>query len=102
MVASKYFILALCPLKGWLFLLTKIVYYQMVNSLKNQRITGFLLATEGIGVVFVAVFLAAYLFALPSDGVLHAEPIFNLLLKIFGGAFILAILIGVILLSRKN
>ena len=73
-----------------------------MNSLKNQRITGFLLAAEGIGVVFVAVFLAAYLFALPSDGVLHAEPFFNLLLKIFGGAFIVAILIGLILFSRKS
>ena len=59
------------------------------------------MAAEGIGVVFVAVFLAAYLFALPSDGVLHAEPLFNLLLKIFGGAFLLCILVGVILSFRK-
>jgi hypothetical protein len=44
--------------------------------------------TQGIGAVFFAVFLASYALALPSNLVLHGEPIFRIPLSIFGALFL--------------
>jgi len=44
--------------------------------------------TQAIGAVFFAVFLASYALALPSNLVLHGEPIFRIPLSIFGGLFL--------------
>ena len=41
-------------------------------------------ALEGVGVVFVAIYLAAYLSGLPSTDVLHSEPAFRIPLIVFG------------------
>ena len=57
----------------------------------------FLYLVQGIGAIFVAVFLSAYLFALPSMGVLHGEPIFKMLLSTFGGLFLILIAAAVAL-----
>jgi hypothetical protein len=65
--------------------------------MKKQQINMFLYLVQGIGAVFVAVFSAAYLFALPSMGVLHEEPIFKLLLSMFGGLFLILITASVVL-----
>jgi hypothetical protein len=54
---------------------------------------------QGIGVVFLTVFVAAYLFALPSLGVLHQEPVFSLLLSVFGGILLLSICLSPFLLK---
>ncbi|MFH1329026.1 MAG: hypothetical protein ABIH76_09355 [Candidatus Bathyarchaeota archaeon] len=51
-----------------------------------------LYATQGVGAVFVAIFLAAYLGGLPSTDVLHSEPIFRIPLIIFGAALLILIL----------
>ncbi|UCC58308.1 MAG: hypothetical protein JSW14_08200, partial [Candidatus Bathyarchaeum sp.] len=53
--------------------------------------------TQGVGAVFVAVFLAAYLGGLPSTDVLHSEPIFRIPLIIFGAALLILILATVIM-----
>lgn len=52
---------------------------------------------QGIGAVFVAVFSAAYLFALPSTRVLHGEPIFKVMLSLFGGLFLVLIVLSAVL-----
>jgi hypothetical protein len=57
----------------------------------------FLLLTQAIGAVFVGVFSAAYLLALPSDKVLHSEPMFSLSLQLTGALFLILILISVAL-----
>jgi hypothetical protein len=44
--------------------------------------------TQGIGAAFFAVFLASYALALPSNLVLHGEPIFRIPLSIFGALFL--------------
>jgi hypothetical protein len=44
--------------------------------------------TQGIGAVFFAVFLASYALALPSNLVLHGQPIFRIPLSIFGALFL--------------
>jgi hypothetical protein len=65
----------------------------------------FLFLTHGIGAIFYTVFSAAYILALPTydffggEGVrvLTGEPIFHLLLSIFGSLFLLSIIILAIL-----
>jgi len=44
--------------------------------------------TQGTGAVFFAVFLASYALALPSNEVLHWQPIFRTPLSIFGALFL--------------
>jgi hypothetical protein len=61
---------------------------------KNVKVL--LYATEGLGAVFVALFLAAYLGGLPSTNVLHSEPFFRISLTIFGAAFLGLVIISVI------
>ena len=63
----------------------------------NQTHRKLLYATQGVGAVFVAVFLAAYLGGLPSTDVLHSEPIFRIPLIIFGAALLILILATVIM-----
>ena len=76
----------ICGLKRW----------RLVH-LKNRQLNLFLFLAQGIGAAFISVFSAAYLFALPSDGVLHSEPIFRLSLQIFGVFFLIFILLAVAL-----
>jgi hypothetical protein len=44
--------------------------------------------TQGIGAAFFTVFLASYALALPSNLVLHGQPIFRIPLSIFGALFL--------------
>ena len=62
---------------------------------------------EGVGAVFVGVFLAAYLGGLfynPQTTVLHSEPAFKIPLFIFGAILLVLILVAVILaaFSKKK
>ncbi len=71
----------------------------------KRNITRFLLVTEGVGAVFTAFFLAAYLLGLPSTKVLHSQPAFNIPLVIFGSvllALILAALVLAVSVFRKD
>jgi len=69
--------------------------------LKRKQLNSFLFLTQGIGAIFYTVFSAAYILALPTydffggEGVrvLTGEPIFHLLLSIFGGLFLISIII---------
>jgi hypothetical protein len=63
----------------------------------NQNHGKLLYVTQCVGAVFVAVFLAAYLAGLPSTDVLHSEPIFKILLTIFGIALLILIFATVII-----
>jgi len=53
--------------------------------------------TQGIGAIFFAVFLASYALALPSNQVLHGQPIFKTSLSIFGGLFLALIAISIVI-----
>jgi hypothetical protein len=53
--------------------------------------------TQGIGAIFFAVFWASYALALPSNQVLHGQPIFKIPLSIFGGLFLALVIISVML-----
>jgi hypothetical protein len=56
--------------------------------LKTNNLARYAFLTQAIGAVFFAVFLASYALALPSNLVLHGEPIFRIPLSIFGGLFL--------------
>ncbi len=76
-------------------------------KLNDKRITNFLLAVQGVGAVFVGIFLAAYLgglFMTPSTTVLHSEPAFRIPLTIFGITLLVLVLATVILVvfSKKD
>jgi hypothetical protein len=76
-------------------------------KLNDKRITNFLLAVQGVGAVFVGIFLAAYLGGLimtPSTTVLHSEPAFRIPLTIFGIVLLVLVLATVVLAiySKKD
>jgi hypothetical protein len=56
---------------------------------KKNQLAWLVFAAQGIGATAFAVFIASYALALPTNQVLHGEPIFRIPLSIFGGLFIL-------------
>ncbi len=72
--------------------------------LSDKQITTFLFAAQGVGAVFVGIFLAAYLTGLPSTAVFHSEPAFRIPLSIFGAVFLVMVLSASVLavLSKKD
>jgi len=63
-----------------------------------------LFVVQGLGAIFVGVFLAAYLGGLPSTVVFHSEPAFRIPLSIFGVVLLVMVLAAVVLagLSKKD
>ena len=72
--------------------------------LSDKRISNFLFVTQGVGTVFVGIFLAAYLGGLPSTNVLHSEAAFRIPLTILGVVLLVLILATIIVAAfqRKN
>ena len=68
----------------------------------SKQLTKYLFITEGVGLVFVAVFLAAYLGGLPGTAVLHSELAFRLPLAIFGTALLVLALYALVLSAMRN
>jgi hypothetical protein len=65
--------------------------------MKRNQLAWLVLLTQGIGAVFFAVFWASYAFALPSNHVLHGEPVYKIPISIFGGLFLLLTIILLVL-----
>jgi hypothetical protein len=72
--------------------------------LSDKQTAKFLFAVQGIGAVFVGIFLAAYLGGLPTTAVLHSEPAFRIPLYIFGVVLLVLVLSALVLavLSKKD
>ncbi len=68
----------------------------------DKRVNNFLFVVEGVGIVFVAVFLAAYLGGLPTTTVLHIEPAFRTTLAVVGVVFLILILAAVMLAALQK
>jgi hypothetical protein len=68
----------------------------------DKKVTGFLFALQGVGAVFVAFFLAAYLAGLPTTVVYHSEPFFRFPLIIFGIILLGMILIGIVIAALRK
>jgi Zn-dependent protease with chaperone function len=72
--------------------------------LTDKRISAFLYTTQGVGIIFIAFFLAAYLGGLPSTNVLHSEPAFRIPLTILGVVLLILFLFAIVIFafSKKN
>ena len=70
-------------------------------GLNDGQISKFLFVFEGIGVVFLGIFLIAYLAGLPTDAVYHSDPSLRLLLSVFGIVLGLFVAIGFVLSRFK-
>ncbi len=65
--------------------------------MKKNNLVRFAFLTQVVGAIFFAVFLTSYALALPSNKVLHGEPIFRTSLSIFGGLFLILVAVAVVL-----
>lgn len=68
--------------------------------LSDKKLNFFLYTLEGVGGVFVIIFLAAYLGGIPTTNVLQNQPAFRIPLQIFGAALLILILAGVVLAAK--
>jgi len=71
-------------------------------ELSDKRVKTFLLTIQGIGAVFVALFLAAYLAGLPTTNVLHSELALRVPLAIFGLALIFLVLSCLVIAALRK
>jgi len=73
-------------------------------QLTDKQVSNFLFVTQGVGAIFVGIFLAAYLGGLPSTNVLHNEAAFRIPLTILGVVLLVLVLATVIVAAfqRKN
>ena len=73
-------------------------------TLASNKINTLLLSVEGVGMVFVVFFLAAYLGGLPTTNVLQNQPEFRIPLTILGVVLLVLILATVVLagFSKKS
>lgn len=55
--------------------------------MQNNRNTKYLLAVEALGAIMFAAVCLAYILGLPSNGVLHEELAFRVVIGSFGSAF---------------
>ena len=65
--------------------------------LNENHIAIFLLITQCVGIIFVGIFLAAYLAGLPTTAVLHSEPTVRLSLALSGSVLLILSLLTVIM-----
>lgn len=72
--------------------------------MKDNQISKFLVALEGVGIIFIGSFLLAYLLGLPTDVVYHSESTLRIILSIFGGILLILVIVGLIIsiLNKKN
>lgn len=68
--------------------------------LPDSKLTKLLYAFEGVGLIFIVVFLAAYLGGLPTTKVLHNQPAFRIPLGVFGAAILILVLVTCVLAVR--
>jgi len=68
----------------------------------NNSIEKYLYVVEGVGAVFVAIFLGAYLAGLPTTNVLQADPVIRGSLFGLGAALLVLSLVGVVLAALRR
>ena len=69
-------------------------------TLSDKKLNFLLYAFEGVGGVFVIIFLAAYLGGLPTTNVLQNQPAFRIPLQILGAVLLILILVGVVVAAK--
>jgi hypothetical protein len=73
--------------------------------MKNQYLASLVFLAQGIGIVFLGIFLAAFYVPMPSNDTLIGDPNFRTPISIFGLIFIALIVISIIaayVVKRKH
>lgn len=71
-------------------------------TLVDKKLTTVLYSIEGVGAVFVVLFLAAYLGGIPTTNVLQDQPAFRIPLQVLGAALLILIFAGVVLAAKYH
>jgi hypothetical protein len=71
-------------------------------TLTQKKLSTFLFAVQGVGIVFISIFLAAYLAGLPTTNVLHIEPAFRIPLAIIGSLFLVLVFVAIFLAAKQK
>jgi hypothetical protein len=69
------------------------------TRLSGKHAGKLLIAGQGMGIIFLAIFVGAYLGGLPGLVVLQSEPVFRLALQVFGGLFLFMVLSCLVLMT---
>ena len=64
--------------------------------MKSKQAELLVFLAQGIGAVFYVIFLAAFYIPLPSNETLIGDPAFRTPLSIFGGIFLVAIMVSIV------
>ena len=64
--------------------------------MKGKQLELLVFLTQGIGVIFYVIFLAAFYIPLPSNDTLIGDPVFRSSLSIFGGVFLILIIVSLV------
>jgi hypothetical protein len=75
---------------------------EIALNLSGKHFNNFLYVVQGVGGVFVAVFLVAYLAGLPTTNVLHNQPVVRNSLTIVGVFFLVLILASIISVAYRR
>ncbi len=73
--------------------------------MKPKSLESYIFLTQGVGLAFFVIFVAAYFGGLPSSGNLIGDPTFRTALSIFGGLFLLlmvGVFLAAVLVNRKK
>jgi hypothetical protein len=73
--------------------------------MNDNKLTKFLFVIEGVGAVFVGIFLAAYLgglFVVPQTTVFHSVFAVKMALAILGGVLLVLVLVAAVLAAMKR
>jgi hypothetical protein len=73
--------------------------------MNDNKLTKFLFALEGVGAVFVSIFLAAYLgglFVVPQTTVFHSVFAVKIALAILGAVLLVLVLVTAVLATMKR
>jgi hypothetical protein len=81
----------------WMLSLPLVALPMLYTSRAEGKEKLLILATEGVGAVFIGVFLAAYLAGIPTLAVYHSDPIVRAVLAIVGAIFLVLILVQIII-----
>lgn len=71
-------------------------------TLTDKKLNAVLYSLEGIGAVFVVIFLAAYLGGLPTTNVLQNQPAFRIPLTVLGAVLLILVLATVVLAAWRG
>jgi len=71
-------------------------------TLADKKLTSILFSLEGVGAVFVVIFLAAYLGGLPTTTVLDNEAAFRIPLSILGAVLLALILATAVIAAHQS